>query len=185
MRDRSESGKCRIRYDLVTTLALLCVAVGLRAEVPEAEVVAAYLYNFSKFVTWPAAAFPSADTPLTLCVYGRAPSVDALAALDGKSARGHPLRVEPRSRGDALRGCHIVYVSESEQAYLTPLMRALDQRPVLTISALPGFIAAGGMIGFVRADNRLSFEINAASAETTGLIISSQLLKLATHVLRD
>ncbi|MBK1716137.1 YfiR family protein [Thiocystis violacea] len=188
MRDRFESGRHGIRRILVTALALMCTAPAPRADVRdvrEAEVVIAYLYNFSKFVTWPTTTFPSADTSLNLCVYGRTSSADAFKTLDAKSAQGHPVRVEPRSRGDTLHGCHIVYASESEQAYLTPLLRAVDRRPVLTVSEIPGFVAAGGMIGFVRADNRLRFEINTTSAEAAGLTISSQLLRLAIHVLRD
>ncbi len=175
----------RIRRAIASLLILMSVALGAWAEVEEAELAAAYLYNFSKFVTWPGDSFAGANAPLVLCVYGRPAPEDALETLNGKPAQGHPVRVERRSRGDALRGCHVVSVSLSEQSYLAPLLSALAGRPILTVSALPGFVASGGMIGFVRLNDRLRFEINTVSAESAGLTISSQLLKLATRVVRE
>ncbi|AFL73330.1 YfiR family protein [Thiocystis violascens] len=183
MRDRSYPCRRRTRRLIVALLA--CAALGARAEVRETELAAAYLYNFSKFVTWPSDSFAGANAPLLLCVYGRPASGDALDTLDGKSAQGHTVRVERRARGAPLRDCHVVYVSLSEQPYLNPLLSTLAGRPTLTVSEAPGFAAAGGMIGFVQLDNRLRFEINLASTEGAGLTISSQLLKLATRVIRD
>ena len=170
---------------LTLLLALLAVSAAAPAGVEEAELEAAYLYNFSKFVLWPSSALPSPGTPLILCIYGRAPVSEAIATLDGKQAQGHRIRVGRLSRGDSLEGCHVVYVSSSESPYLSPLLRAVAGRPALTVSAIPGFAAAGGMIGFVKDDNRLRFEINTASAEAVGLSISSQLLKLATKVVQE
>ena len=174
-----------MRIVIASLLIPMSMASGPRAEVPEAELAAAYLYNFSKFVTWPSDSFADANAPLVLCVYGRPAPEDALDTLNGKSAQGRPVRVERRARGDALRGCHVVSVSLSEQPYLTPLLNALAGQKTLTVSDLPGFVASGGMIGFVRIDNRLRFEINTISADAAGLTISSQLLKLATRVVRN
>ncbi|MBK1723990.1 YfiR family protein [Thiocystis violacea] len=148
----------------------------------ENELAAAYLYNFSKFVHWPSSAMRDPAAPLVLCVYGRTPAGESIGALDGKLAQGHRIRIDRLSRGDALTRCHIVYVSASESPYLNPLLRTLANRPALTVSEIPGFAAAGGMIGFVKEDNRLRFEINRGSAEAAGLSLSSQLLKLATRV---
>jgi hypothetical protein len=169
-----------------TTLlgAAASVPTMVYAGVGEAEVAAAYVYKFCKFIKWPARSVSQTGT-LKLCVYGRTATSRALDSLSGKSAQGLDVRVQRRDRGDALDGCHVVYVGESERRYLSPLLRSLANRPTLTVSEIPGFIAAGGMIGLVNRDNRLRFEINAASADAAGLMISSQLLKLATRVVRE
>ncbi|NEX20814.1 YfiR family protein [Thiorhodococcus mannitoliphagus] len=153
-------------------------------EVGEAELAAAYLYNFSKFVHWPSSVLGSGNEPLVLCVYGRNAASGAIEMLDGKSAQGHRIRIDRLSRGEALTACQIVYISTSESPYLAPLLRSLANRSILTVSEIPSFAAAGGMIGLVKQDNRLRFEINRASAEAAGLSISSQLLKLATRVVQ-
>ena len=169
---------------LFTALLAGIVSTQTLGGVEENELAAAYLYNFSKFVHWPSSALRDSTAPLVLCVYGHTPADGSLETLDGKLAQGHPIRIERRFRGDALAACQIVYVSASESPYLAPLLRTLANRPTLTVSDIPGFAAAGGIIGFVKEDNRLRFEINWASAEAAGLSISSQLLKLATRVIQ-
>ncbi len=176
----------RLRQVTLKLLFILLTATAAAlADVEEAELEAAYLYNYFKFVVWPSGALPSPGAPLVLCIYGRAHASEAIEALDGKPAQGHPIRVDRLSRGDSLGSCHVVYVNSSESPYLSPLLRAVAGRPALTVSAIPGFAAAGGMIGFVKEDNRLRFEINTASAAAVGLRISSQLLKLATRVVQE
>ena len=46
------------------------------------------------------------------------------------------------------------------------------------------FAPQGGMIGFLVDNQRLRFEVNLDAAERANLRISSQLLKLATRVIR-
>ncbi len=43
------------------------------AEIDEYQVKAAFLFNFAKFVEWPAQAFKSADEPIGVCVLGPNP----------------------------------------------------------------------------------------------------------------
>jgi hypothetical protein len=50
---------------------------------------------------------------------------------------------------------------------------------VLTISAEPGFLAAGGTIQLFREEARLRFAISAEHASAAGLAPSSRLLALS------
>jgi hypothetical protein len=177
--------KHRVGLGVLLAAGLWSAVPGIMAEVDEAELAAAYVFKFSKFVKWPERALPPTDAPLVLCVYGRTPTGSALDRLDDKSAQGHQVRVQRRARGDSLAACHVVYIGDSERPYLPALLRALSGRPTLTVSEIPGFIAAGGMIGLVRKNNRLRFEVNTASAQAADLSISSQLLKLATRVVQE
>lgn len=184
---RANRDRFRRRFGIWAILltGLLAVAGTARSGVEETELTVAYLYNFSKFVRWPSGAFTGPGAPLRICAYGRVSMSGALETLNDKKAQGHQVRVERRKRGEALGSCHVIYVGDSERRYLSPLLRSLTGRPALTVSAIPGFAAGGGMIGFVKVDNRLRFEINTASTEAAGLTVSSQLLKLATLVVRD
>src|ERR1700694_4849502 len=47
----------------------------------ECEIKAAFLYNFTKFVDWPAQTFANADAPIVIGVLGDSPCVQALERL--------------------------------------------------------------------------------------------------------
>ena len=53
---------------------------------------------------------------------------------------------------------------------------------MLTISDVPDFAAQGGMIGLKLRADRVRFDINQGASRRAGLVLSSQLLKLADEV---
>src|SRR5258706_3424933 len=67
----------------------------------EYKVKAAYLFNFAKFIEWPASAFTNENAPL---VIGVIDSGDAAGIIDGtlrgKSINSHPLLIKPLSAPD-------------------------------------------------------------------------------------
>ncbi len=61
---------CWRALELMVPLAML-LHTATAQSATEYQVKAAFLFNFAKFVEWPADAFPTADTPLQICVLGR------------------------------------------------------------------------------------------------------------------
>jgi hypothetical protein len=55
---------------------------------------------------------------------------------------------------------------------------------LLTVSDIPGFCEAGGMIGMVPVENRLGFDVNVAAVRKVGLSVGSQLLKLSRTIIK-
>jgi hypothetical protein len=53
------------------------------------------------------------------------------------------------------------------------------------VSDMPRFAERGGMIQFILEENRVRFQVNLAAAQNAGLVLSSQLLKLAALVRRS
>jgi len=92
-------------------LAALIVALAVppaRAQEPplEYQVKAAYLYNFVKFVEWPAGA---ADGTLTICTAGRNPFGSALDDIvRGESIDGRAIAARVVAAPQA--GCHVLFV---------------------------------------------------------------------------
>jgi hypothetical protein len=169
--------------------AALAVALGAAGDVAaealtEAQVKAAYVYNFVKYVEWPAAAFATTQSPVVLCVAAGDGLRGALAAIDGKPAQGRVLQLRRSVRPDEFRTCHILFVPESEERGTGELLRKAGSLPVLTVGEHDGFAAAGGVIGFVVRDDRVQFEINPDAAARADLKVSSRLLQLAT-IVRD
>ena len=54
---------------------------------------------------------------------------------------------------------------------------------VLTVSDVPEFCERGGIIGLVKKDDKVRFEVNRAAADRAQLVLSSELLKVATKVI--
>ena len=53
---------------------------------------------------------------------------------------------------------------------------------MLTVSDMEGFAEAGGVIGLMKTDEKIRFEINLLAAKDAGLVINSRLLNLAQIV---
>jgi hypothetical protein len=86
-------GGIRRRLALPVVLFLLA-SVSHAQSVTEYQVKAAYLFNFAKFVEWPAEAFPSADAPLQICVLGQDPfGREFEQIILDKTVNGHRIEV--------------------------------------------------------------------------------------------
>ncbi|MCB0072662.1 MAG: YfiR family protein [Caldilineaceae bacterium] len=158
-------------------------SAGRSAEEP--AMVAAYLFNFGRFVQWPDAAFDGNKAPIEFCLYGDHPLDDHLDSLRGKRIGRREVAIRRLQRGAETSGCHVLFISASEQRYLRPLLREHSGRPVLTVSEIGDFAALGGVIGLVSNNRRLAFEINTETALRSSLTVSSQLLKLARRVVHE
>jgi len=145
----------------------------------ENQIKSAYVLNFIKFVDWPAGA---SDGKVTLCVMGNDPLRGTLSALDGRKAGARVIHIQHVKYDDELKGCQVLFIGDSEQRWLTAIIRALNDAPVLTISDIENFAERGGMIGLSSQENRIVFEVNLASARFGKLLLSGQMLNLATHV---
>jgi hypothetical protein len=166
---------------LLTLFPDMCHA---QKEVPlEYRVKATFLYNFTKFVTWPPDTFLGADPVLKIAIVGEDPFGSVLDELASHApASGPKLVIEHRNWNQDLRGCHMVFISRSEKNHLKGILAGIKGASTLTVSEIEQFAASGGMIGFVFDHDQVRFEINLDAATQAGLEISSRLLSLATSV---
>ena len=146
------------------------------ALIVEYQLKAAFVYNFAKFVEWPADGGTDA-TAFTLCVVGELPYRVMQQALAGKRIRGLPLVIRSLNSPAGAQGCQLLFVGAGAGQLSSAPVAAV---PVLTVGESGDFLRSGGMINLVRVDNRLRFEIARSTGERAGLKFSSQLLKLAT-----
>jgi hypothetical protein len=149
----------------------------------ESQVKAAYLFNFGKFVRWPVLA-NSVDS-LQICVLGKNSFGTVLeATVKGEAISGKPVTTRNIPSMHDADGCHILFVSMSEETRLSAVLASAKRLPVLTVSDIPHFAERGGMIGLVNQEDRIRFEVNIAPIEDSGLTVSSELLKVALRVIR-
>jgi YfiR/HmsC-like len=149
----------------------------------EYQVKAAFLFNFAKFIDWPAARFSREDAPLVIGVLGKDPFGPILdAIIHDKSINRHPLQVQRLADGDDLKACHVLFVSRSEKQHLGEIVEAVKGSAVLTVGETDDFLQRGGMINLYLESDSVKFAINPASAQRAGLGMSSKLLGVAKVV---
>lgn len=183
------AGNPELRRWLIALAALVICGVAAAASASgpddpptEYQVKAAFLFNFAKFVEWPADAF-AAGAPLSICVVGEDPFGDNLDALTkGERLNSREIAVRRLKGDDAPRGCHVLFVSGSERRRLRQVLEEVHGGGVLTVSDIDEFARAGGMIRLTKQNYRIGFEINPQAAERARLKISSKLLSLAKIV---
>jgi hypothetical protein len=152
----------------------------------EYQVKAAYLYNFGRFVQWPTKSAVSDDRPFTICVLGQDPFGPVLdSTLAGESLGGKPVMTRRIAKPQEASDCRILFINSKEESRLQEILAELDGAAVLTVSDMPAFSRRGGMIQFVLDGDKVRFEINLTSAEAAKLVLSSELLKVATSVRKN
>ncbi len=170
---------------LLALLALLAPRGDATEVSREFRLKAAFLFNFTQFVEWPADAFASAEAPIRIGVLGSDPFGPALdEVVRGERVRGRPLEVVRAASAEQLRGCHLVFVGDSEKERTAAVVGALADTPVLTVSDNPDFASAGGVVRFFLEGAKVRFEINPDAAEQHRLKLSAQLLALGRLVPR-
>ena len=174
------------RRNVLSRIAFLALAAALgsaRAQAPVADeypVKAAFLFNFAKFVEWPADAFRGNDDPFAICVMGQNPFGSALEdTVRDKTVANRGFVVRGVSNAQQASKCQIVFVTASERKRFHSLLEELRGHSILTVGEAEDFTANGGVINFKLKDARVRIEIDTGAAERAKLRISSKLLSLA------
>ncbi len=149
----------------------------------EQQVKAAFVFNFAKFVDWPAQRFASTNAPLTIGVLAPSTMGAALAeVIQGRNINGRPLVVQVVDTPEAARTVHVLVCTASDDGKVRQLLPTLANAGVLTVGETDLFAQTAGMIRFITEGDRVRFEVNVAAAEEAGLHVSAQLQKLAKAV---
>jgi len=148
----------------------------------EYEVKAAFLYNFTKFVKWPST--KAQGVTFVVAVVGDDPFGDVLeSTFDGKMILDRKVEIRRFSRVESPASIGLMFVASSENARLAEVLKAVEGHAVLTVAEMDRFTERGGMIGLRLAGDLVKFDINLAEVEDAGLEMSSQLIRLARHVI--
>lgn len=150
----------------------------------EYQVKAAYMYNFSKFVEWPAQVFDSPTQPIVFCVLGQTPLSPPLRGmLSGKVVERRPLVFRQLSDSTLAGKCQVLFLgSPDKNQNKEQMLQTLDQiksLPVLTVGDTEDFTKQGGIVRFVPDSGRVLLEVNLDAADAAKLSISSKLLSIS------
>jgi hypothetical protein len=163
------------------------LSVAARAQVEDVEkssqVVAAFVYQFTNYITWPDESPPSETKPFAISIVGKETKIfkhlEALAKI--KKVHKRPIEVI-LTEVPLLAKSQIVIVDSREGTLLQEVLRKVKGQNTLVISQGNGFAKKGSMINFYVEESRVRFEINQSAAKKENLQIGSQLLNLAKLV---
>lgn len=150
----------------------------------EPEIKAAYLYNFGRYVEWPAAPPVNAEKEFVIGVVGDSPVAAPLGTIArSKKINELPIVVHRFKSEKDFRKCQMLYIPAAQDAKLVAaLMKQVGNSATLVVGDDEDFALKLGHIGFYSDQNSVKFEINSKSAEKAGLKISSKLLRLGRIV---
>lgn len=168
-----------LRLLLKAVVVLLLISGGaLRAQEDERAVRAAFVFNLTKYVSW-----PGRHDRLVLGVIGNGSMGPVLKQiLDGKTSDGRPIDVVVHKSENELRDCDVLYVAESSPVRIRAILDRVQSRAVLTVGDNDQFTRAGGMVALVRSGDQIEIHVNLDSLRSRQLEMSSRLLNLAVIV---
>lgn len=171
----------------LTLYACIWLSGNSHANMPgEYDVKLVYLYNFTKYLTWPNP-FPAEDTtsPYTICVMGKLPEDTPLQDLKNRTTKNHPVNIRILTKYSPSSNCHILFLTKSlDRKVIRDITRAATAG-VLVVGETADFAKENGEIGFVLDEkNRVRLEINLTRVQAKNMSVRSQLLEIARKVYR-
>lgn len=151
-----------------------------QAAISEYGLKAVLLFKLPQFVYWPETAKPQAS--LTFCIAGANPFGNALEQLAREPIHGRGVEiVNLAAIGDNI-ACDFIFVGRSESSSLDMILRKLAGKRMVSVSDIPGFAKAGGMVELTVSGDRVGVTLNRRAAQKQGLEFNAQLLRLAKVV---
>jgi len=152
-------------------------------KMPEYELKAGFLYNFARYVEWPADAFEKPDTPISIGIVGTDPFGPTLEKyLKDRTAQDRKFTVARFRDPGEIRRCHILFIPKTEKPRFADILKKVEGWPALTVGESEGFAKSGGAVNILIEQDKPRLEVNPDAAEQAKLTIHARLLKLATIV---
>ncbi len=146
----------------------------------EYDVKAVFLYNFTRYVQWPAALEPGG---LTIVVLGESGIVAPLQEIARKRALGQaPIVVRQCLEIGRIGRPRILFIARSAVPQIARVLEMTRGTDILTVGEAEGLAARGVAVNFVERDGTIKFEMSERTLKEARIQVSSQLLKLAILV---
>jgi len=185
--------KCRYFWSLCR-LFIVCLLLftsplfAITSNEKQAKLTAAFIYQISKFVTWPESEFVSSQDELSICVLGKDHSLlmHQLTRFESKKSKGRSIQVHAfdtkanlLSEQGAAGGCQILFSLNGEWVHFTPTEISHLKRSSLLIGKSRNFLEEGGMMALIQAKSKINIFVNPDAMEGSQIKLESRLRALA------
>jgi hypothetical protein len=168
---------------LLILLPQLALAASAEEAIVERRVKAAYIYRFTGYVQWPAAAWPGADSPMVIGVWANDDLADDLTRLvAGRTVEGRRIEVHRFGDPDSPGKIHMLFVAKERTARLPEALASPQLRSALIVTESAKALELGSAINFVIVDGQVRFELSPEAAEQRGLKVSSRLVAVSSNL---
>ncbi len=143
------------------------------------NVMAVYIYNFTKFLEWE----KNDSGFFSIIVLGKSKVTDPLFKIaDNEKVNGKAIVVNEISDLYSLDFCNILYLPPVNNDLFYDTLKKIKGKKVLLVTNSNGFAEKGAGINFVQVGDKMKFEINRRALEEAGIIPNTRLLSLAVKV---
>lgn len=159
---------------VLIVIALMAFGFTLKsAERPMHEIHSMLMFNFIKFVEWPA------DTQageFVIAVVGDDEVASTIETFYSKrTVRGQSVKVVNVNDVSEVGSAHVLYLSSTKSKGFDEAKKKFTGKSTLLITDKSGLGKKGSCINFQETNGKLKFEINKASISENNLKISRQL----------
>jgi len=144
---------------------------------PLHEVYSMMVFNFVKFVQWPA---DDARKEFVIGVVGNAEIFNTLSTWYGGKMKGNKTYVIKKFNSAAeVTECQVVFIDRSKSGEFEAINGKVKGKGTLVVTDRNGLGAKGSCINFKTVDDRLRFELNQQAIETANLKVAGSLTSMA------
>jgi hypothetical protein len=154
--------------------------VNVQAQTTDYRFHSVFIYNFTKYIQWPAA-HQSGD--FVIGVLGNSAISSELEKMAANKTVGAQKIVVKKFKSLAeAADCHILFLPSMGNYNFDDVQTKFKGKPTLLITERTGLAQKGSGINFIMQDNKWKFELNEAATQSAGLKVSKELSKLAINV---
>jgi uncharacterized protein DUF4154 len=167
------------RFLCLIILSGYLVSTGMQTTEQEANLKAAFIYNFTKYIDWDT---NRTDSNFVIGIVGSSPIITPLNEIaKTNTVNNERIVIRVFSKPEEIEGCNILFIPANSPFSLQSILDRTE-RGELTISEKAGYAKQGTAFNLVIINNKLKFEANLKAIADAGLKAGSQLLKLAIIV---
>ena len=152
---------------------------GMQTTEQEADLKAAFIYNFTKYIEWDT---NNTDSNFVIGIVGASPVTASLNEIaKTNTVNNKKIIVKAFSKPEEMERCNILFIAANNPFSLQSILDRTE-RGELTVSEKAGYAKLGTAFNLIIIQNKLKFEANLKAIAEAGLKAGSQLLKLAIIV---
>jgi hypothetical protein len=152
-----------------------------QSEEANAKIKTIYIYNFTKYIEWPAS---YKEGNFVVGVLGTStPLVSELNKMaTSKTVGTQKFEIKSVSTPADCAKCHIVYILSDNSSQLNDVLGKLKGKSALIVTDKSGLATKGSGINFFVDGNKQKIELNRSNIEKYKLKVASTLVDMAVQV---
>ena len=154
--------------------------ITLSAPAQQSMFKALFMFNFAKYIEWPASA---SQSKFVIGVYGNdgiIPELEKLAAA--RKINNKSIVVKSVKSPSEVPDAHVFYVPASKSGDIADVMSCFNGKPTLIVSDKAGLCEKGAGINYVMLGGKMKFEVNKANVTSHKLKVDPKLIALGIEV---